>query len=418
MTACASAAMLAACGAAGVTPAARGLEGTGAITNARVPGEKILWNFTGGADGADPIGGPFADPAGNVYAGTIAGGSSDQGTVVRLAPRHGSYDETTLVTFQGRNGSSASGQLTMDSAGTLYGTTVWGGRYGYGSAFSISTNGRVRERVIWSFGGTSKDGANPDAGLVVDAQGVLYGTTAVGGPFGGGNVFKLTRAGRRDTETVLHDFGGAKDGKYPAAPVTLGIDGTVYGTAGGGGNGCSHGCGIVFKLTPSGSRYSESVLWNFRGATDGSGPSSGVTIDASGAMYGVTDFGGGTSCADGYGCGTVYKLTPSASGYTERVLWSFGKGTDGYYPLSNVVIGRNGTLYGTTWQGGTHYAGNLWELVPSGSAYAEKVLWNFTAGDDGGDPRGQMLADARGRLYATTYVGGTAGVGTVLRFTP
>jgi hypothetical protein len=323
------------------------------------------------------------------------------------------------VTFNGANGADSSSDFAIDRSGTIFGNTTYGGHYGAGTAFSISTKWHAaRERVIWSFGGRN-DGVFPDAGMVLDSSGALYGTTLEGGPFGGGNVYKLTRSGRGYQETILHDFGGGSDGKYSAAPVTLRARGVVYGTAGGGGNGCNHGCGIVFKLTPAGSRYQESVVWSFHGAADGSAPESGLTFDATGTIYGTTYFGGGTSCADGYGCGTVYKLTPSGSGYTERVIWAFGKGTDdGDYPLSNVVIGRHGRLFGTTQQGGTQFAGILWELIPSGSTYVEKVLWNFGNSDVGGDPEGTLISDAQHRLYGTTYVGGTGEVGTVFRLTP
>lgn len=380
--------------------------------------EEVLWNFTGHADGADPTHGVSADAAGDLYAGTISGGADDEGTIDELIPFSKKYAETTLVLFDGPNGDSASSDFAIDRSGKIFGNTIYGGRYGAGTAFSISTKRHaVRERVIWSFGGQN-DGVFPDAGMVLDRNGALYGTTPVGGPFGGGNVYKLARAGGRYQETILHDFGGGADGKYSAAPVTLRAHGAIYGTTGGGGNGCQNGCGIVFKLTPAGSRYKESALWSFRGGTDGSGPESGVTFDATGAIYGTTYFGGGTRCASGYGCGTAYKLTPSSSGYTEHVIWAFGKGTDGDYPLSNVVIGTHGRLFGTTQQGGTRFAGILWELIPSGSGYIERVLFDFGDSDVGGDPEGTLISDVRHRLYGTTYIGGSGGVGTVFRLTP
>ena len=170
-------------------------------------------DFTGGADGGDPIGGVIADAAGNSTAGTIAGVAYDQGTIFELTPDGRKYAEKTLVTFNGRNGSTSDGALVMDGSGTLFGTTVWGGAYGYGTAFRVTMKGGVRERVIWSFGGNRKDGANPDAGMVLDASGALYGTTSVGGPFGGGIAFRLTPSGRTYTETVMRAFGGDSDGK-------------------------------------------------------------------------------------------------------------------------------------------------------------------------------------------------------------
>ncbi|MGA9419365.1 MAG: choice-of-anchor tandem repeat GloVer-containing protein, partial [Candidatus Cybelea sp.] len=222
---CLGTTILAACGGAnvGAPPAGQNvapLSGA-APQRARPPKERVLWNFTGGADGGDPIGGVIADAAGNLYGGTIAGAAPDQGTIFELTPIGRKYAEKTLVTFNGRNGSSSSGALAMDASGALFGTTVWGGAYGFGAAFRLTMEGGVRERVIWSFGGNLKDGANPDAGMVLDANGALYGTTSVGGAFGGGIAFKLTPSGRAYTETIMRAFGGDSDGKYPAAPLTL-----------------------------------------------------------------------------------------------------------------------------------------------------------------------------------------------------
>jgi uncharacterized repeat protein (TIGR03803 family) len=415
--------LLAACGASNIVAPSTPLGPAVRIAAPLAPlaKESVLWSFTGGNDGGNPIGGVIADAAGNLYGGTIAGGPSDKGTIFELIGSGKRYTEKTLVSFHGKNGNSSAGALTLGPTGELYGVTVWGGRYGYGSAFQLSTKGRPREHVIWSF--NYSDGANPDVGMVLDDKGALYGTTAVGGAYGAGVVYKLTPAGQGYSEKTLWTFGQGTDGKYSAAPLTLGANGVIYGTAGGGGKGCRNGCGIVFELTPSKSGYAERILYNFKGADDGSGPSSGVTIDGSGTMYGVTNYGGGTTCASGYGCGTAYELTPQGAGsltYTERVLWSFGKGTDGYYPMSNVVIGKRGELYGTAWQGGTYNAGTAYELVPHGGGYRETILWNFSVGDDGYDPRGNILMDDRGRLYGACYAGGSSEFpdGTVFRITP
>ncbi|HEV3091867.1 MAG TPA: choice-of-anchor tandem repeat GloVer-containing protein [Candidatus Cybelea sp.] len=382
---------------------------------------QTLWNFTGAADGADPIGGVIADAAGNLYGGTIAGGPVGYGTIFEIAGSGPRYLERTLVTFTGPNGNSAVGSLAHSSSGELYGVTTWGGRYGYGTAFRVSTKPPFAESVIWSFGGNRNDGGNPEGGLVLDDKGALYGVTASGGINGDGIVFKLIPSGSGYIEAILHQFGGVGDGKYPDALLTLRPGGVIYGTAGGGGTGCSHGCGMVFELIPSGPRYDDRILYQFKGFSDGSGPSSAVTFDSKGAMYGVTEYGGGTECADGYGCGTLYKLTPSASDYHERVLWSFGRGTDGYYPTSNVLLGRKGALYGTAWQGGAHYGGTVYELVPKGFNYSESVLVNFTNENGSGyDPEGNLVMDGHGRIYGTCYAGGNAafGGGTVFGLTP
>ncbi|MGA9017839.1 MAG: choice-of-anchor tandem repeat GloVer-containing protein [Candidatus Cybelea sp.] len=380
---------------------------------------EVLWTFTNGSDGADPRGGVIADAGGNLYGGASAGAHDDfDGTVFELTPSATGYHERTLVRFKGPDGDSPSGGLVMDAAGQLFGTTVWGGRYKYGTAFYVTTQGRVQQRVLWSFGGNSFDGAVPDSGLAIDAHGALYGVTEYGGALGYGTVFKLTPAGREYRKSTIWKFGTRFDGKYPDGPLTLGPHGVIYGTAGGGGNGCSNGCGIVFELIPAKSRFSQKILWNFKGGpSDGSSPGSSLSFDSAGDIYGTTYFGGDTSCADGYGCGTIFKLTPSSAAYTEKVVWNFGKGSDGDYPLSSVLIGPHGKLFGTTQQGGSHLGGILYELTRKRRGYSERILWNFARGPYGYDPEGNLIMDGERRIYGTAYAGGSTGDGTVFRFT-
>lgn len=423
-----TAAMLAACEASKLSPPAA----TGAAvpttlrtgpTLTQSPKEAVLWNFDGGSDGADPLGGIIADGAGNFYGTASAGAGHDIGTVFKLAESGSAFKETTIMTFRGLNGAYPTGPLIIDSSGTLYGTADEAGRYGGGTAFRIRTRGRVRSNVIWNFGSSPKDGVFPHAGLTLGASGVLYGAASEGGLFEGGDVFKLTPSGKAYTETILHEFGGDHDGKYPTNTLTLGQGGVIYGTTNGGGNGCARGCGTVFKLTPTGSGYAYAIVYAFRGGADGDLPSSELTVDSSGTMYGVTNYGGGGSACDsgGYGCGTLYELTPSGSGFSERVLWSFGYGTDGYYPLSNVIIGENGTLYGTAWQGGPTFGGTFYELTPGQGSYTEKILLSFSSDSPGGyDPEGNLITDRRHLIFGTTYVGGSSEFpdGTVFRIRP
>ena len=271
--------------------------------------------------------------------------------------------------------------------------------------------------MIWSFG-KNMDGAESFAGLAIGGNGALYGTTQYGGSHGYGTVFRLVPSGAAYREEILWSFGLGVDGRYPAEPLMLGRHGTIYGTTGGGGNGCPTGCGTVFRLTPSVSGYTETILWRFHGGSDGSLPSSALTVGASGALYGVTYFGGGPGC-DGYGCGTVFELTRSGSAYAGRALWHFGQGIDGEYPDGNVVLGTRGRLFGMTQQGGAHLVGTFYELVPHGQSYAEKILWNFNTQSGGFDPAGPLITDAQHRIYGTTNEGGTnEWAGTVFRFTP
>jgi uncharacterized repeat protein (TIGR03803 family) len=410
-------AILAACGPANeLRPQAAS---TGIAANRQrttLPGEVALWSFTGGADGANPLGGVVADAAGNLYGAASDGGAHDYGTVFELTRSGSSYGERTLATLSKLSGIYPQGTLVLDSSGTIFGTAVEGGKYGYGTAFRLSTKGDGRERVIWDFG-NGTDGREPFAGLVFGTNGVLYGTTQYGGLHGDGTVFKLTPSGREYIEQTLWSFGGY-DGRYPTQSLMLGADGAIYGTTGGGGSGCETGCGLVFRLIPLGSSYSESILWNFRGNSDGAAPTSALTPASLGVLFGVTYFGGGTGC-DGYGCGVAYELIPSGAAYSERVLWRFGQGTDGDYPDGNIVLGEHGRLFGTAQQGGTHLAGIFYELVPHGTHYIERVLWNFNPQSGGEEPTGMLITNAQRTVYGTASYGGTSRwFGTVYAFTP
>lgn len=382
------------------------------------PKEVVLWNFTGGDDGGDPIGGVVIDSAGTIYGTSVAGGHDDRGTVIALTRRHSIYRETTLWTFPIlKGGSTPNGDLVVEPSGALLGTTVWGGDRGSdGTVFRISPTYGQTEQALWSIG-RSGDGSVPDAGLIVDAAGNLFGVTEYGGTRGYGSVFELSPSGYKYTERVVWSFGGSGDGRYPGAALTLGSNGVIYGTTSGGGTGCFEGCGIVFNLTPMKSGYAENVLSYFRGPPDdAAAPDSRLIIDASGALYGTSYFGGPRACAEG--CGAVFKLTPSRSGYTENAIWNFGGGSSGCYP-SDVIAGPNGTLYGTTSQGnGGSYGGTLFELLPGVSSYTGRTLWKFGTGVDGTGPRGGLIADANGALYGVTYVGGLYGAGTVFKFVP
>jgi uncharacterized repeat protein (TIGR03803 family) len=241
-------------------------------------------------------------------------------------------------------------------------------------------------------------------------NGAFYGTTPfLGGgcrhsTYGCGTVFSITPSGH---ETVLHRFTGSPDGSTPG--VLHNVNGTLYGTTSGGGShvsvNCTLGCGTVFTITPSGK---EKVLYSFRGGTDGVGPIGGV-IDVNGTLYGTTlgQYGGSN--------GTVFSVTP---GGKEKVLYSFGAhGNDGTDPSGLVDV--NGTLYGSTTLGGSNVGfcassgcGTVFSITPSGK---ETVLHSFSGGD-GADPEAALL-NVNGTLYGTTSEGGAYGLGTVFRIT-
>src|SRR5277367_6000348 len=216
--------------------------------------------------------------------------------------------------------------------------------------------------------------------------------------------------------TTLHSFGGL-DGAGPLYGVIADKTGALYGTTVLGGD---VGGGSVFKLTPKKAGYSETVLYGFQGGADGEAPFGGLVADKTGALYGVTLEGGNGECLAG--CGTVFKLTPKKSGYTKSTIYSFGPGTDASTPLGTLVLDKKGALYGVAQYGGTRNEGAVFKLAPNKSSYSESVIYSFRGGADGNFPQAGLAIDKQGSLYGTTFYGGTGscdgGCGTVFRLAP
>lgn len=373
--------------------------------------ESVLYDFRGGKDGAQPVAGLLGGAGGPLYGTTESGGAKGYGTVFKLAPSGSGYSESVLYTFKGgKDGERPMSTLIVDKNGALYGTTSSGGGASInGTVFKLAPSGTTyTESVLHAFG-RGKDGAYPDAGLIADSTGALYGTTASGGDFNRGTAFRLAPSQSGYTETVLHSFRGRADGAQPAAGLVAGSTGVLYGTTyqGGGSNN-----GTVFDLTPSGSGYHERTLHVFRGRSDGSQPTAGLIIDASGALFGTTDVGGPTTK------GTVFKLSPSQSGFAESVLYSFASQNDGGVPYAGLYVDGSGALYGTTIEGGVANNGTVFKLTQSGEGYAETVLYRFRGGRDGAFPLASLIADRSGALYGTTTQGGTSNDGTVFKLSP
>jgi uncharacterized repeat protein (TIGR03803 family) len=276
-------------------------------------------------------------------------------------------------------------------------------------------------KVIHEFNGTK--GGNPLAQLVIDSSGNLYGTTAGGGQVKCTNVcgvvFKLSRMEDGGlAETVLHSFrGGKTDGGSPQAGVVIDGTGNIYGTTyGGGGTGCDDGsaelgCGTVYELSPTlTGGWTYSVIYSFTGGADGAQPLSQLVLDSSGNLYGTTLYGGS------HNFGGVFELSHSSGTWVETVLYSFTGGTDGANPYAGVIFDGSGNLYGTTWKGG--YTGGIcgapgcgvvFELSNSSGVWTESVLYTFLGGTDGAFPAAPLTRDALGSLYGMTTTGGVAG---------
>ena len=258
--------------------------------------------------------------------------------------------------------------------------------------------------VLHSFTGRA-DGGGPQAGLAMDTAGNFYGTAAFGGSHESGTVFKLKQSGSGWVFTPLYAFQGIPDGDEPGA-VIVGPDGSLYGTTVGGGNsGCRFiGCGTVFNLKPPVhpspsvlASWTESVLYRFTGGTDAANPNPDkLAVDQAGNLYGTTHAYGT------YGRGSVFKLTLASGMWTESLLYSFTGGSDGAGPVAGVIFDRAGNLYGTTVEGGTYGYGTVYELMSSGSGWAEHVLYSFQGGSDGEYPQGGLLFDTFGKIYGTT----------------
>jgi uncharacterized repeat protein (TIGR03803 family) len=358
------------------------------------------------------------------------------GVVFELSPDgSGGWTETVLYTFTGgTDGAFPASTLLIDDSGNLYGAAASGGNvtskdcspYGCGVVFELSrTTGGWTESVLYSFHFT--DGERPTS-LIRDASGNFYGTTLLGGNSNSGTVFKLSSGSTSWVETILHSFTGGAGGYQPNG-VVLDASGNVYGTTAYGGVGdvpaCGFAaCGIVFKLTPtSGGGWYEVALYTFTGGTDGGVPN-GLIMDPAGRLYGTTFSGGKPPCGGQSGCGVVFRLIPGVGGWHESVLYTF-TGTNGKNPAANLVQATSGNLYGTTTEGGIKNSncdvsgcGLVFKLAPtSGGWWTPSTLHEFDS-TDGAFPQATPLLDSAGNLYGTTLYGGASNFGTVFEIQP
>jgi uncharacterized repeat protein (TIGR03803 family) len=273
------------------------------------------------------------------------------------------------------------------------------------------------EHVVYSFTG-GVDGGDPASPLVFDNAGNAYGTTVTGGADGCGTVYILTPAGGGHyTHSVIFSFDCFSTGKNPYGGVTMDGQGNLYGTtvAGGSGGVCvGDGCGVVYELTQSGGNWSETVLYSFGDSPDAAGPGGGVVFDAQGNIYATAADGG----ADGEGA--IYELSPTSGGWTERVIHDFTGGDDGALgSLGTLLRDAAGNFYGVTEIGGQFGAGTVYKLSPaSGGGWNFATLYAFQGQPDAAFPYGGLIADANGNMYGTTYFGGTSGAGTVFKIGP
>lgn len=330
-----------------------------------------------------------------------------------VAPSAHAQSLSVLHMFSGPDGEEPEGTLTMDRGGNLYGTTTLGGA-GHGTVFKLTRAGTGWIlSTLYTFTGGA-DGASPTGAVVFGPDGSLYGTTDGGGVNSAGTVFNLRppvsichSVSCPWSETVLHSFSGS-DGRAPYwESLIFDSEGSIYGTAAGGGLAC--GCGLVFKLTKSGNGWNETVLYFFTGMDDGETPYGSLAFDSAGNLYGTT-YQGGASDA-----GTLYELSKTGAAWTETTLQAFsGSGAQGGYPYAGPAIDQQGNLYGTTSGGGSRAGGTVYQLQRTGNGWTFNVLYSFNGF---GKPFDTPTLDAAANLYATTSQGGINGTGNVFKLT-
>jgi uncharacterized repeat protein (TIGR03803 family) len=376
-------------------------------------------------NGSNPLNGLLADGKGNLYGVASDGGSGNCsphgcGVVFELSPASGgAWTEKTIYAFKGGTLDTdlPCTELLFDTQGNLFGGTCpdFSGHIGAIYELTPGTGNTWSEKVVYPF---TSQAYFPGPRLAFDSQGRLYGS-AYRTTNGGGGVFQLSpQSNGTWTETILHEFNlNNGDGYYPRGGVILDSAGNIYGTTTSGGKTLS---GTVFELTPkAGGGYSESIILNFSGSGNGYSPSTPLIMDAQGNLFGTTQNGGAHNNE-----GIVFELSPTATKWTETVLYSFGPQPDGFSP-TGIVLGGQGILYGTTANGGNGCdfvgCGIVYQLTPQKSGpWKETILYNFESAGDGSRPAaGVVLSGTPTAIYGTTEFGGSRyGFGTVFEITP
>ncbi len=332
-----------------------------------------------------------------------------------VAVAHASTTEV-IYSFTGDSGGEyCDTDVAIDDAGNLYGTSVLGGQFGGGTVWQLSpVDGGWEHTVLYNFTGGA-DGGEPYKGVTLDAAGNLYGTAVTGGSGscegGCGVTYKLTKSGDTWTQTVIHAFTGGLDGSGPGARVAVDARGNVYGMTPTGG---ANGLGVIYEVQAgSNDKWKLRVLHTFTGGSDGSSGSAGKLVLHGGHIFGAATTGGS------FGAGTVFELRPTRSGEWDfKTLYSFQGAPDGVFPYGALLFDAAGNIYGTTYYGGTNGLGTVYRLARgAGGRWTESVLYSFQAGSDGNSSISNLVADAAGNFYGTTSEGGL-GSGTIFQLTP
>ena len=383
----------------------------------------VLRTFNTSAGGVLPAGELLMDSAGNLYGTDTQGGHNNGGTIFELIPNgQGGFTYKELYECsQTFDCTLPVGSLVMDTAGNLYGSSL------FGHIFEISktSSGSWTASVLYDFGAEIA----PPSSVILDAAGNLYGINPTGGVSNLGYVFELSPSQGGWSLTHLHDFhgsdGAATTGNTENQVGGLILDslGNLYGAtvAGGTSKNCTGGCGVVFELSNNSGKWTETVLRSLSGS-DGANPIAPLLMDANGDLYGTASNGGAR------GFGSVFKTSRASGAWQTQVLHSFtGVHLDGEFPDSALVLDPSGNIYGTTEAGGADLkscqvwndngCGMVFELSPNGAQWKESILKAFSGGTDGAFPQGVVL-DGKGNLFGAAQAGGRLFEGLVFEISP
>ena len=375
---------------------------------------KLIYSFAGDTDGEYTDTELVMDRAGNLYGTSVQGGVYGGGTVFQVTS---AGVHTVLYNFTGgRDGGEPYKGVTLDSQGNLYGTAVTGGggscEGGCGVVFKLTNSGGVwTQSVIHTFTG-GNDGSGPGSPVTIDRYGTVYGTTPTGGADGMGVVYRLRpNATGGWTFSLIHTFTGGDDGGGGSASRLLIAGGNLYGVCTVGG---ANGFGTVYEISPS-QGWQFTTLYAFKDQPDGALPYGGVISDNDGNLYGTTYYAGANDV------GTVYRLTHTNGTWAESVLYSFKGGTDGASPISSLVADAKGNLYGTTSDGGAASCscGVIFKMARGAAgSWTESVAYRFPGTPGAGFAYNGLVRDAAGNLYGATVHGGSSNDGAIYEFTP
>lgn len=386
---------------------------------------KVIYSFAGDEDGEYADTDLVIDSGGNLYGSTVQGGDFSSGTVFELSSGDTGWMHTVLYSFTGAaDGGEPYKGVTLGPDGNLFGTAGVGGLYtgpcvdtGCGVVFKLIKNGGIwTQKVIHSFTGSNGDGYGPGAGVTVDRNGNVYGTTPTGGTYGYGIVYELQPDGRGNwTERVIHTFTGGNDGiGGSAGRLVMDAAGNLYGTCTTGG---ANGAGVVYALAPTGAgEWTESILYTFKDEPNSGFPYGALVADAKGNLYGTTYYAGK------YDVGTAFRLSRRNGVWVQTWLYSFKGGANGSAPISTLAADAADNVYGTTSEGGAPACacGGVFKLTLSNNAApVYSVVYRFTGPPDGAFVYNGLVANQTGTvLYGATVHGGVANEGSIYQLTP